>query len=140
MICPCMYQTRQQQLQPLCNVHLFFLEFRELSYRNINTLDINDEKRLFVKSKIQDIGLSSFRIYNEKDHRFDNISDNEYKTFHELKDNSEFIFGKVLFEKENVINGLNRVQLHDLLTLATRQFLFIFNKQFYCQTDGVGDM
>ena len=46
----------------------------ELLYRDIKNLDLSNEKLVFLKSKIQDIGLSTFRIYNKKDHKFENIS------------------------------------------------------------------
>ena len=34
-----------------------------------------------MKSKSKDVGLSSFRFYNKKDHRFENLSEEEYEAF-----------------------------------------------------------
>ena len=47
----------------------------ELLYRDV----INDERKdddalMHLKSKIKDVGLSSFRLYNKKDHRFENLT------------------------------------------------------------------
>ena len=38
-----------------------------------------------MKSKIKDVGLSSFRLYNKKDHRFENLFKEEYEAFVNLK-------------------------------------------------------
>ena len=47
----------------------------ELLYRNVlQDDDDNKDELLHLKSKIKDIGLSSFRLHNKKDHRFENLS------------------------------------------------------------------
>ena len=44
-----------------------------------------------------------------------------------------------LFKDKNTkkVNGLTKTQIKELLTLATKQSLFIFNENFYTQKDGV---
>ena len=38
------------------------------------------------------LGLSSFRLYNKKDHRFENLSKKEYEAFINVKNNKNIIF------------------------------------------------
>ena len=47
----------------------------ELLHRDvINDERKNDNTLMHLKSKIKDIGLSSFWLYNKKDHRFENLT------------------------------------------------------------------
>ena len=67
----------------------------ELLYRDV----INDERKdddalMHWKSKIKDVGLSSFRLYNKKDHRFENLTEDEYEAFLNLKSNKNIIIQK----------------------------------------------
>ena len=48
----------------------------------------------YLKSKIKDVGLSSFRLYNKKDHRFENLTDDEYEVFLNFKSNKNIIIQK----------------------------------------------
>ena len=57
----------------------------ELLHRNVLRDDDNKDELLHLKSKIKNIGLSSFRLYNKKDHRFENLSKEEYEAFVNLK-------------------------------------------------------
>ena len=41
--------------------------------------------------KIKDVGLSSFRLYNRKDHRFENLTEDEYENFLNIKSNKDII-------------------------------------------------
>ena len=43
------------------------------------------------------------------------------------------ICSNVLFKNKNVVNGLNESQFKELLSLATKQSLFIFDNKFYYQ-------
>ena len=54
----------------------------ELLYRDVlhNESDMNDSL-IHLKSKIKDVGLSPFRLYNKKDHRFENLSEEECEAF-----------------------------------------------------------
>ena len=45
----------------------------------------NKDELLHLKSKIKDIGISSFRLYNKKDHWFEKLSKGEYEAFINLK-------------------------------------------------------
>ena len=44
---------------------------------------------------------------------------------------------KELFKDKNISNGLDKCQLKELLTVATKQSFFIFDNIFYSQKDGV---
>ena len=48
----------------------------------------------YLKSKIKDVGLSSFRLYNKKDHRFENLTKDEYEAFLNLKSNKKYDYSK----------------------------------------------
>ena len=65
----------------------------------------NDSKDelLHLKSKIKEIGLLSFRLYNKKDHRFENLAKEEYKAFINLKNNKNIIIQKVDFKCNSVV-------------------------------------
>ena len=49
----------------------------ELLYRDVTNDERKDDDALMhLKSKIKDVGLSSFRLYNKKkDHRFENLTE-----------------------------------------------------------------
>ena len=47
------------------NTQIYLLLF-ELLYRDIKDLDLPNEKTYFLKAKIRDCALSSFKLYNEK--------------------------------------------------------------------------
>ena len=46
---------------------------------------------MHLKSKIKDVGLSLFRLYNKKDHLFENLSEEEYQAFLSLSKNNDII-------------------------------------------------
>ena len=88
----------------------------ELLYRDIKNLEIKNEKLLHLRSKIQDIGLSSFRMYNKKEHKFDNISDEEYAAFLNLMKNENIIIQKadkgnniVILDKTDYIEKIEEI-------------------------------
>ena len=66
----------------------------QLLYKDVLQNDDNKDELLHLKSKIKDIGLSSFRLYNKKDHRFENLSKEEYEAFINLKKNKSIIIQK----------------------------------------------
>ena len=66
----------------------------ELLYRDVLQNDDNKDELLHLESKIKDIGLSSFRLYNKEDHRFENLSKKEYEAFINLKNNKNIIIQK----------------------------------------------
>ena len=66
----------------------------ELLYRNVLQDDDNNDELLHLKSKIKDIGLSSFRLCNKKDHRFENLSKEECEAFINLKNNKSIVIQK----------------------------------------------
>ena len=73
----------------------------ELLYWDVYDSDNKDESLLQLKSKKKDVGLSSYRIYNKKDHRFENLSREEYDTFINLSNNKNIIIRKA--DKGNTV-------------------------------------
>ena len=73
----------------------------ELLYRDVYDSDTKDESLLHLKSEIKDVGLSSYRIYNKKDHRFENLSREEYEAFINLSNNKNIIIRKA--DKGNTV-------------------------------------
>ena len=73
----------------------------ELLYRDVYDSDNKDESLLQLKSKKKDVGLSSYRIYNKKDNRFENLSREEYDTFINLSNNKNIIIRKA--DKGNTV-------------------------------------
>ena len=49
---------------------------------------------LHLKSKIKDVGLSSYRIYNKKAYRYENLSRKEYDAFVNLSNNKDLLVQK----------------------------------------------
>ena len=54
-----------------------------------------------LKVRKKDVGLSSYRIYNKKDHRFENLSQEEYEAFINLSNNKNIIIRKA--DKGNTV-------------------------------------
>ena len=67
----------------------------ELFYRDVYNSDNKDESLFHLKSERKDVGLSSYRIYNNKDHHFENLSQEEYGAFINLSNNKNIIIQKV---------------------------------------------
>ena len=66
--------------------------------------DNTDESLIHLKSKIKDIGLSSLRFYNKKDHKFDNLTKEECEAFLNLKNNKNIIIQKLDKGNSVVVN------------------------------------
>ena len=49
---------------------------------------------MHLKNKIKDFSLLSFRFYNKKDHRSENLTEDEYEAFLNLKSNKNTITQK----------------------------------------------
>ena len=88
----------------------------ELLFRNICDENQRNESILHLKSKIKDVGLSSFRLYNKKDHRFENLSEEEYQAFLSLSKNNAIIIQKadkgntvVLLDKSSYIKKMEEL-------------------------------
>ena len=83
--------------------------------------------------KIQDVGLSAFRMYNKKKHKFDNISENEYAAFLNLIEDRTLIIQKA--DKGNNIVILNKIdyveKLEEILIDETKfeKAKFVENKE-----------
>ena len=68
---------------------------------------IEPETLIHLKSRVKDIGLSSLRLYNKKEHRFENISKEEYEAFVSLIGNKDIIIQKA--DKGNTIVLLDKI-------------------------------
>ena len=77
----------------------FKILFRDLCDNSYKISD--DDYLLDLKCKIEDLGLSSFRWYNKKDHRFENLIKDEYTAFLPLKSNNNIIIQRV--DKGNTV-------------------------------------
>ena len=102
----------------------------ELLYRDV----LDDEKKdddalMHLKSKVKDIGLSSFRFYNKKDHRFENLTEDEYEAFLNLKSNKNIIIQKA--DKGNSVVVIDRLKyvhkMEELLSDCSKFVKIEFN-------------
>ena len=78
-------------------------------YRDV----VNDEKKhdhalMHFKSKTKDVGLSSFRLFNKKDHRFESLTEDEYEAFLNLKSNANIIIQNA--DKGNGVVVIDRLK------------------------------
>ena len=78
----------------------FMLPF-ELLYRDIKNVDQKEGERVFAKNELRNIAFSSFKMYNKRDHKFENISQVEQRAFLELIEMDNIIIQKA--DKGNVI-------------------------------------
>ena len=85
---------------------------------------------MHLKSKIKDVGLSSFRLNNKKD-RFENLTEDEYQAFLNLKSNKNIIIQKA--DKVNsvvIIDHLKYVRKMEELLRDRSKFVKIeFNSK-----------
>ena len=78
----------------------------ELLYREVLHDESNiNESIIHLKSKIKDAGLSFFRLYNKTDHRFENVSAEEYEAFINLQSNKNIITQKA--DKDNSVGVIH---------------------------------
>ena len=78
----------------------FMFNFEHL-YRDLSQADKDNKDILFVKNELRNIAYSSFKVYNKKDHRFDNISKKEHSALLELLKLDNIIISKA--DKGNVV-------------------------------------
>ena len=110
----------------------------ELLYRDvINDKRKDDDALMHLKSKIKDVGLSSVRLYNKKDHRFENLTEDKYEAFLNLKSNKNIIIQKAA--KGNsavVINRLKYVRkMEELLSDRSKFVKIEFNSKHTVNQD-----
>ena len=73
----------------------------ELLFRDISKLDLKSEERLFAKNELKNVAFSSFKSYNQKDHKIENITKEEHTAFLKLLEVDNIIIQKA--DKGNVI-------------------------------------
>ena len=88
----------------------------ELLYRDISKFDVKNDDLLFAKNELRNIAYTSFKTYNKKDHKFENISVQEHRAFLELMELEDIIIqktdkgnGLVLIDKNTYITKLNNI-------------------------------
>ena len=64
------------------------------------------ESLIHLKSGIKDLGLSTYRVYNKKDHRYENLSVEEFEAFEKLVKNNDLIIQKA--DKGNTVVLIDR--------------------------------
>ena len=103
----------------------------ELLFRNIYESGDKDESLLHLKSKIKDVGLSSYRVYNKKDHHYENLSPEEYDAFVNLSNNKDRIIQKA--DKGNTVVLLDRssyvTQMEELFSDKSKFTKVNFNQK-----------
>ena len=67
----------------------------ELLYRGIHKDDkVNNENLVHLKAKLRDTSLSSYRAYNSKNHRYENLSREEFEALLKLVSSNDIIIQK----------------------------------------------
>ena len=101
----------------------------ELLFRNVYESSDKDKSLLHLKSKIKDVGFSSYRVSNKKDHRYENLSPEEYDAFVNLNNNKGLIIQKA--DKRNTVVLLDRssyiTQIEELLSDKSKFVKVNFN-------------
>ena len=78
----------------------------ELLYRDFSNIECKKEDLVFAKNELRHIAYSSYKMYNKKDHKLENISQVEHKAFLDLLDIENLIIQKA--DKGNVIVLLDK--------------------------------
>ena len=106
----------------------FMLPF-ELLYRDIGDTN-KKEEQIFAKNELKHIAFSSFKMYNKKSHKFENITQPEHQAFLQLLDNDNIIIQKA--DKGNVIVIIDKMtyfaKMNDILSDESK-----FKKVSFCQ-------
>ena len=101
----------------------------ELLYREVLLNHENDNTLIHLKSRIRDVGLSSFSVYNKKDHRFENLNKEEYAAFLNLSSNNSIIIQKA--DKGNTVVILDKIdyikEMEELLSDTSKFQSITFN-------------
>ena len=106
-----------------------YLLLFELLFRNAYEISDKDECLLHLKSKIKDVRLSSYRVYNKKDHLYENFTPEEYGAFLNLSNNKGLIIQKA--DKGNTVVLLDHssyvTQMEELLSGNSKFVKATFN-------------
>ena len=108
----------------------------ELLFRSVrNDKDIRREDLIHLRSKLCNTANSSFRAYNKKDHRFENLSKEEYDAFLKLASNEDIVIQKadkgntvVIVDKNIYIEKMEAI-LSDTSKFAKVKFGHELNKE-----------
>ena len=106
----------------------FMLPF-ELLYRDIGD-SCKKEELVFAKNELKHIAFSSYKTFNKKSHKFENITQPEHQAFLELVDNDNIIIQKA--DKGNVVVIIDKktyfAKMDEILKDETK-----FKKVSFCQ-------
>ena len=73
----------------------------ELLFRDVEKLNISSEERVFAKNHLKNTALSSYRSYNQKNHKLVNLTQEEHDAFIQLLDIDNLVIQKT--DKGNAI-------------------------------------
>ena len=94
------FSLRRQMLKFVNHLLPFELLYKDV----INGEKKNHDELIDLKTKIKDVGLPYFRLYNEKKNRFENLTEDEYKAFLNLTSNEYKIIQKADKANSVVVN------------------------------------
>ena len=100
----------------------YMLNF-ELLFKDIRKIDLSSEKMLFAKNDLKNIAFSSYKNYNQTDHKFENITKEEQLAFLELLEIENIVIQKA--DKGNVIVILDKnVYVDKMESILSDKFKF----------------
>ena len=104
----------------------------ELLHRDLLHHDDNKDELFHLKSKVKDIYLLSFRLYNKKYYRLENLYEEEYEAFINLKNNENVNIQKA--NKGNSVVIIDRmsyiVKKEELLSDRSKFMKVEFNSKY----------
>ena len=104
----------------------------ELLYRDLSKIDITNEQLIFAKNEVRNLALSSFKFYNKKDHKYENLTKDEYDAFLELTQLDNIVIQKA--DKGNVVVLINKTdyitKMEDILNDESKFRKINFQKTF----------
>ena len=109
----------------------YLLNF-ELLYRDLSNVDISNDKLLFAKNELRNLAYSSYKFYNKKDHKFENLTEDEHNAFLELIELDSVVIQKA--DKGNVIVLINKTdyvdKMENILSDSSKFRKVVFGKKF----------
>ena len=109
----------------------YLLNF-ELLYRDLSNCDISNDKLLFAKNELRNLAYSSYKFYNKRDHKFENLTEDEYNSFLELIDLDNVVIQKA--DKGNVIVLIDKTdyveKMENILNDTSKFRKIEFEKKF----------
>ena len=95
----------------------------ELLYRDFRSFEKDNDQIVFAKNKLRNITFSSFKAYNIKEHKFENISKREQKAFSDLLNLENIIIQKA--DKGNVIVIIDNTCITKISSIPSDESEFV---------------